>query len=213
MTALSVNGSPWVNNTLVIWWWEQCYYITYRVVLNSNAIKSLYDDVIKWKLFLRYLPFVRGIHRWPVNSPQHKGQWRGALMFSSISAWSNRRWWFVKPWRPLWRQCNIATREVPFCYLLTSHIQICYYKLSVSTDVRVRALLSAWPIYRGYWKLIAKDLFMHIGCLDDLITNDSDSDSDSRNLLSTKGEQQKNSQRAVQDIIMNIISVLVQQHS
>ena len=34
-------------------------------------------------------PFVRGIHRSPVNSP-HKGQWRGALMFSLICAWINR---------------------------------------------------------------------------------------------------------------------------
>ena len=33
--------------------------------------------------------FVRGIHRSPVNSP-HKGQWRGALMFSLICAWINR---------------------------------------------------------------------------------------------------------------------------
>ena len=35
---------------------------------------------------LRYWPFVQGIHRSPVNSP-HKGQWRGALMFSLICAW------------------------------------------------------------------------------------------------------------------------------
>ena len=39
------------------------------------------DDVIKWKHFPRYWPFVRGIHRLPVNSP-HKGQWRRSLMFS-----------------------------------------------------------------------------------------------------------------------------------
>ena len=44
-----------------------------------------HDDVIKWKHFPRYWPFVRGIHRSPVNSP-HKGQWRGALMFSLIYA-------------------------------------------------------------------------------------------------------------------------------
>ena len=42
-----------------------------------------HDDVIKWKYFPRYWPFVRGIHRLPVNSP-HKGQWRRALMFSLI---------------------------------------------------------------------------------------------------------------------------------
>ena len=53
-----------------------------------------HDDVIKWKHFPRYWPFVRGIHRSPVNSP-HKGQWRGALMFSliclGISDWVNTR--------------------------------------------------------------------------------------------------------------------------
>ena len=53
-----------------------------------------HDDVIKWKYFPRYWPFVRGIQRSPVNSP-HKGQWRGALMFSSIcpriNGWVNNR--------------------------------------------------------------------------------------------------------------------------
>ena len=48
------------------------------------------DDVIKWKHFPRYWPYARGIHRWPVDSP-HKGQWRGALMFSLICAWTNGR--------------------------------------------------------------------------------------------------------------------------
>ena len=55
---------------------------------------SDHDDVIKWKHFPRYWPFVRGIHRSPVNSP-HKGQRRGALMFSLISSriigWVNNR--------------------------------------------------------------------------------------------------------------------------
>ena len=36
----------------------------------------------------RYWPFVRGIHRLLVYSP-HKGQWRGALVFPLISAWTN----------------------------------------------------------------------------------------------------------------------------
>ena len=44
------------------------------------------DDVIKWKHLPRYWPFVRGIHRSPVNSP-HKGQWSGALMSSFTCAW------------------------------------------------------------------------------------------------------------------------------
>ena len=55
---------------------------------DSFAYIVFHDDVIKWKLFPRYWPFVRRIHRSPVNSP-HKGQWRGALMFSLIYAWTN----------------------------------------------------------------------------------------------------------------------------
>ena len=42
--------------------------------------KTAHDDVIKWKHSPCYWPFVRGIHRSPVNYP-HKGQWRGALIF------------------------------------------------------------------------------------------------------------------------------------
>ena len=44
------------------------------------------DDVIKWKQFLHYWPFVRWIHRSPADSP-HKGHW--ALMLSLICAWTN----------------------------------------------------------------------------------------------------------------------------
>ena len=53
-----------------------------------------YDDVIKWKHFPRHWPFVRGIHRWPVNSSL-KGHARTPLRFSLICAringWINNR--------------------------------------------------------------------------------------------------------------------------
>ena len=54
--------------------------------MRPQVHSSWHDDVIKWKHFPRYWPFVRGIRRSPVNSP-HKGQWRRALMFSLICAW------------------------------------------------------------------------------------------------------------------------------
>ena len=56
--------------------------------LHGGIMDEIHDDVIKWKHFPRLWPFVREIHRSPVNSP-HKGQWRGALMFSLICAWIN----------------------------------------------------------------------------------------------------------------------------
>ena len=58
---------------------------------RESTMHWYHDDVIKWKHFPRYWPFVWGIHRSPVNSP-HKGQWRGALMFTLIwHGWVNNR--------------------------------------------------------------------------------------------------------------------------
>ena len=64
-----------------------------EIVSNVYPILSFHDDVIELKHFPRYWTFVRGIHRWPVNSP-HKGQWHGALMFffficACINSWVN----------------------------------------------------------------------------------------------------------------------------
>ena len=53
----------------------------------GTPLLTWHDDVMKWKHFPRCWPFVRGIHRSPVNSP-HKGQWRGALIFRWSAPWS-----------------------------------------------------------------------------------------------------------------------------
>ena len=58
-------------------------------IFQENKVNiAVHDDVIKWKHFPRYRSFVREIYRSPVSSP-HKGQWRGAVMFSLICAWVN----------------------------------------------------------------------------------------------------------------------------
>ena len=70
---------------------EQCiteWATLYKYIWNKNKKNKKHGDVIKWKHFPRYWPFVRGIHRSPVNF-LHKGQWRGALMFSLICNWTN----------------------------------------------------------------------------------------------------------------------------
>ena len=72
----------------------------------ERIISAKHDDVIKWKHLSHYWPFVRGIHRSPLNS-QHKGQWRRALIFSLICAWINGWvWWFQTPSRSLCRHCS-----------------------------------------------------------------------------------------------------------
>ena len=80
-------------------WGYRCLCIQYSNVTH--------DDVIRWKHFPRYWPFVQGNHRSPVNSP-HKGQWRGAFIFFDLrlnqplskQSWG---WWFETLSRSLWR--------------------------------------------------------------------------------------------------------------
>ena len=76
---------PYLISFMIVKWARRC------------KLRVIHDDVIKWKHFPRYWPFVRGIHRWPVvrgihrwpmDSP-HEGQWRGALMLSFNCAWTN----------------------------------------------------------------------------------------------------------------------------
>ena len=86
-------------------------------LFNTDMVQLLlihpgeYADVIKWKHFPRYEPFVMGIHLSPVESP-HKGQWRGALMFfcdlrlNKLLRKQSKRRWFETPSRPLWRLPN-----------------------------------------------------------------------------------------------------------
>ena len=79
-----------------------------------------HDDVINWKHFPHHWPFVREIHRSPVNSP-HKGQWRGAFMFSLICALNRRLskqswgWWFETSSCSLWRHCNALIHRTHSC--------------------------------------------------------------------------------------------------
>ena len=75
----------WLIIREVLWYPPQGNFTANAIVGLSNVF---HDDVIKWKHFPRYWPFVRGIHRSPVNSP-HKGQWRGAVIFSLICLWIN----------------------------------------------------------------------------------------------------------------------------
>ena len=72
---------------------DVCERITDSIIVTNSAtytafVHLTYDDVMKWKHFPRYWPFVRGIHLSPVNSP-HIGQWSGDLMFFLICAWTN----------------------------------------------------------------------------------------------------------------------------
>ena len=83
--------SWWVASWLHIMWMVCEHMVDEPLFCASGSLEwNWHDDVIKWKHFPRYWPFVRGIHRSPVNFP-HKGQWRGVLMFPLICTRINGR--------------------------------------------------------------------------------------------------------------------------
>ena len=120
-----------------------------------SSLSMCHDDVIKWKQFPRYWPFVRRIHRSPVKSPL-KGQWRGTLLFCLICVWINgsvnnldagdlRR-------HRLWRHCNVMiwipglsvfgwTSTKLFCIPKQRHKCIIYVTLDFDIDVISSKLL------------------------------------------------------------------------
>ena len=91
-----------------------------------------HDDVTKWKHCPHYWPFVRGIYRSPVNSP-HKGQWRGALMFSLICAWINA-WVYNREAGDLRRHRAHYDVNVMKKHNITKHNKtICAYTMGCTT--------------------------------------------------------------------------------
>ena len=83
----SAIGKTLLNVLNVLNWHPVIWSIYCKPLENRHPMKICWhDDVIKWKHFPRYWPFVRRIHRSTVNS-LHKGQWRGAMMFSLICDW------------------------------------------------------------------------------------------------------------------------------
>ena len=108
--------SPLQSNLLRWWGFRLCstplllpFDTTAGAMLMKYIIESItYDDVINFKHIPGYWPFVGGINQSPVDSP-HKGQWRGALMFSLIcwtNGWGNNRGAgdkYEAPSRSLWR--------------------------------------------------------------------------------------------------------------
>ena len=124
-------------------------------VFCECELSCVHDEVIKWQHFPHYWTFGQGIHRWLVNSP-HKGQWRGALLFSLIRAWTNswakqwRRRWFEMPSCSLWRHSNDFATLIS-CGLgqhVYESVFVCkkIYSTWVQCHVKMQNAHNKWPI-------------------------------------------------------------------
>ena len=89
-----------------------------------------HDDVIKWKHFPRHWPFVRGIHRWPVDSLRKTSDAELWCFLSSAPEQTFEQtiettaiW---DPLHPLWRHCKA---------LVVCLTWLCYHILSPVTYI------------------------------------------------------------------------------
>ena len=121
------------------------------LIVNVYIAIKFHDDVIKWKHFPRYWPFVRWIHRSPVIFP-HKGQCRGALMFYLICVWiygwvNNREAGDLRRYRPHYDVTDkrflflfshsIDTRYVCYCECMPNNNYPFWFMRSNSGSVEI----------------------------------------------------------------------------
>ena len=68
------------------------------ISINYKTISRLHDDVIKWKYFLRYWPFVWGNHPVTDGFPSQRPVTRGFDLFVDLRlSTQSRRRWFETP--------------------------------------------------------------------------------------------------------------------
>ena len=82
--------------------WDHVYDLSNVHFINSDQFLwvkngALHDDVIKWKHFPRYLPFVQIIHWSPVNSPTKASDAELWCLHDEVIKWKHfpRSWLFV----------------------------------------------------------------------------------------------------------------------
>ena len=99
----------------------------------TSSMLVIHDDVIKWKHFPRYCQFLRGIHRFPVNSPYKRPVTRSFDVFFYLRLNTRLRkqsWgcWFETLSRPIWGHCNapiiIWSDPYDINWLLTAPVEM-----------------------------------------------------------------------------------------
>ena len=119
--------------------------------------------------FPRYWPFVMGIHLSPVDSPQ-KDRWRGALMFSLISAWTNAKvndrddGDFETQSRSLWRHCYDLTCS-HVLVTESSAIIDAYHATHITSSRQHIAVLASVALFHGTRMHVFTTLYSSRKCI------------------------------------------------
>ena len=116
-----------------------------------------HDGVIKWKHFPRYWPFVRGIHRSPVNSP-HKGQWLSIIIQLGILPE------------------NVATDALNVCILFVKYAEVQWIFIVITNSLhtpRLSGLNQTERLHRDRERYNDFQCFKNTGLLEWLVLHSS----------------------------------------
>ena len=121
----------------------------------------------KMEIFSVLLVLCAGNHRSPVNSP-HKGQWRGALMFSLIYAWING---WVNNHETGDLRCHHTHYDVTvMSYLWASRkptpLQPCLYRTSLTYMLSSIVLIHGLILIAAWINNYIYNLMLHFYCYD-----------------------------------------------
>ena len=117
-------------------------HIEFKIFLNTSIQRSVYfvrdtshDDVIKWKYFPRYWPFVRGIHRSSHTKASDDELWCSLSSAPEQTVWVNNRDAGDLRRNRAHYNCNILLRSPMPCKLLylmcIGHSDWCLYYESI----------------------------------------------------------------------------------
>ena len=100
-----------------------------------------YYDVIKWKYFPRYCPFLWGIHRSPVDSPDKRTATRifdASLLSVQTNCWKHSTdWWFETPWRSF--HVAVLQSFIAYAHVCLYTVYACMYIMILDCAVGLRA--------------------------------------------------------------------------
>ena len=142
-TAIFKIGRTWYNEQLFRM--QRCSALTLSgISIQIHHSYFQHDDVIKWKHFPRYWPFVRGIHRsrW---IPRARSATRSFDVFFDLrlNQWLSKQWqgwWFETPSGPLWRHGNEHWTAL-ITLIQTAHTRHCALGLLLINLVSTRTYM------------------------------------------------------------------------
>ena len=108
---------------------SQCEWSWWSDLFGSRVLMTSSNGYI---FRVNYWSFERGIHPSPVDSP-HKGQWRGALMFSLLCARTNG-------WANNWDACDLRRH----CAHFDVTVMMCILYNDIGRSVRIKGALTLW---------------------------------------------------------------------